>query len=235
VDHRGRQLIVVLIPLLGYPEQVDRVLGSLRASEGKIPLRPYCLISPNDFDNMAAVSEALCDHTVVTWEPDRGDYAKKMNLGVELTTEPWVFLGSRDLRFHPNWAHHALLVAEKSGKRVIGTNDMANPLVKRGRHSTHTLVARSYIEELGTIDEPGKVVHEGYSHNWVDNELVETAQARGEFAAARLSVVEHLHPIFSRSTPNDATYDFGQRHYREDMRLFKSRRKLWARGAMRPV
>ena len=30
---------------------------------------------------------------------------------------------------------------------MIGTNDKHNPSVRRGIHSTHTLFARSYIEE----------------------------------------------------------------------------------------
>ncbi len=226
--------IVVLIPVLGRPDQVGAVASSLLGSERGIPCRPYFLISPHDLENVAAVSEIGADHTVVTWGSGPGDYAKKMNLGVRLTTEPWIFLGARDLRFHENWAQLALRAAERSGKRVIGTNDMANPLVKRGKHSTHTLVARSYIEELGTIDERGKIVHEGYSHNWTDNELIETAMFRGEFVPAPTSRVEHLHPIF-RKGENDAIYDLGQADYKADRELFVERRPLWGSGRMRSV
>jgi hypothetical protein len=44
-----------------------------------------------------------------------------------------------------------------------------------GRHSTHSLVTRDYVERFGTIDEAGVVLHEGYPHEFVDDEFVQTA------------------------------------------------------------
>jgi len=102
----------------------------------------------------------------------------------------------------------------------------------RGRHATHPLVRRSYVEEHGTIDEPGKVLHEGYDHQWVDNELVETAKARGAWAFAKNSHVEHLHPFWpdgkgGKKGEMDATYEKALSSPRKDMALFRSRRRLW--------
>jgi hypothetical protein len=48
--------------------------------------------------------------------------------------------------------------------------------VIRGEHSTHPIIVRSYIEGQGAIDEPGKALHEGYWHNFVDDELIGTAR-----------------------------------------------------------
>ena len=37
-----------------------------------------------------------------------GDYALKINYGVQSTTSRWVFLGADDLNFRPGWYHYAV-------------------------------------------------------------------------------------------------------------------------------
>jgi hypothetical protein len=72
------------------------------------------------------------------------------------------------------------------------------------------------------------VVHEGYSHQWVDTELVETAMARGQWAFAKDSHVEHLHPFWHKGEM-DATYEKALSTTRFDHRLYGQRRALWHR------
>lgn len=163
---------------------------------------------------------------IVPFPLDPGDFARKTNYGISISDEEWVFAGADDLRFHPGWDAFALGLASATRKRFIGTNDLHNPQVIRGRHSTHSLVKRSYIEEFGTIDENGKLYHEGYAHAWCDNEAVETAVAREEYVWARRAHVEHLHPNF-KGAPNDATYDRGMDTFSVDRELLVARRKLW--------
>jgi len=109
---------------------------------------------------------------------------------------------------------------------VVGTNDMGSKKVMEGRHSTHTMVSRSYVENFGLIDEPGKVLYEGYWHEFVDDELVETAKSRSSFYMALDSRVEHVHPMWGKADWDEGYLD-GDRRYTLGKRVFRKRRKLW--------
>jgi len=114
---------------------------------------------------------------------------------------------------------------------VVGTNDLHSPAVQTGKHATHILFARSYIEECGgTFDGTGAVFCEQYDHQFVDNEFIATAKARGEWSFARDSVVEHLHPVWGKASW-DATYEKAFRATAADTRLFTARsHKLQSRA-----
>ncbi|MBK6887023.1 MAG: hypothetical protein IPH03_11765 [Tetrasphaera sp.] len=86
----------------------------------------------------------------------------------------------------------------KAGYKVVGTNDLGNRSTATGRLSTHTLVERTYVDRHGTIDEPGVLCHEGYWHEYVDNELIGTAKHRGVYGHARQAHVEHLHWLWGK-------------------------------------
>jgi hypothetical protein len=227
--------VVVLIPVLARPARVEPLLESLRASERETLLRPLFLVSPDDRAEIDALERARADHALVGWPPGRGDWARKINHGYRLTSEPWLLLGADDLAFAPGWAEEALRLARRRGVRVIGTADGGrNPAVRSGTFSPHPLVARSYVEELGgTLDESGEVLCELYDHNWPDRELADVARLRSEWAFAPLSIVAHLHPNWPGGLERDATYERGERRFQEDAALFRSRRALWdvrARG-----
>ena len=161
----------------------------------------------------------------------RGDYAKKINRAVEVTSAPFLFLGADDLRFHPGWLPAALVHFDDPAVGVVGTQDLAPTERSRsGQHSTHSLVRRSYVERFGTIDEPGKVLHEGYWHEFVDDELVGTAKARGAWRFAHRSVVEHLHPSWGKAE-FDRLYREQDRRMAVSRRLYQQRRRLWENPA----
>lgn len=220
-------MITLLIPVLGRPERAAPLVVSIQAATREEHEIVF-VASPHDAKQIAACRETGQRTLVTPFPRENGDYARKVNYGIAETTGEWVFQGADDLRFHEGWDTAALA----TGAPLTGTNDLGNPLVKRGGHATHSLAQRAYIEEQGTIDEPGKLLHEGYTHCWVDNELVETALARGAFRSARRSYVEHLHPIWHKGT-DDATYRRGQEHYQRDFALFTRRRPLW-RASVRP-
>lgn len=222
--------IAILVPVLGRPGNVRPLLESI-AEGTETPHRVLFLAQAGDKSEIRALKAVGADYVVRDF-PMHGNFAHKINYGVTMTDEPWVFAGADDLRFHMNWDVIALSVASASRKSFIGTNDMGNRLVMRGLHSTHSLVARSYIEEYGTIDEPGKLYCELYDHNWTDNEAVETAKARHQWIFARRSLVEHLHPIWEKG-PTDATYERGMAEFVQDRTLLARRRRLWSRNAMR--
>lgn len=213
-------MIDLLIPVLGRPQRAGPLVESIRAAT-TVEHRIVFLCSPGDDEEIGAAAATGAGVIVVGWQPGPGDYARKINLGIEETDGEWIFQGADDLRFHPGWDTAALRV----GAPLTGTNDLGNPLVRRGGHATHSLVQRQYVEEQGTIDGDG-MLHPGYHHCWVDNELIETARVRGAFRPAHRSHVEHLHPIWHKGT-DDATYQRGQEGYRADHALFLSRRPLW--------
>lgn len=222
--------LCILVPVLGRAERALPLSVSIREATS-VPHRVLYLCSPNDPASDAYLE--ISPVRTVSWEPGPADYSKKMNLGYRESTEDFLFLGATDLTFEPGWDTTAIEVAEKTGAGVIGTDDRANPMVMRGKHSTHSLVRRSYIEEYGTIDQPGKMLHEGYAHQFVDPELIETAMHRGKWAFAHGSIVRHHHPIFDKTVSMDETYKRGLSTSKEDQALFLQRRHLWCGGRMR--
>lgn len=232
--------IAILVPVLDRPHRVRPLVESCAAASTLVR-RIVFLVSIEDHAQVSAVRHAtlampdFVEALLCTFPLGPGDYARKINHGITGTDEEWVLQAADDLRFHPGWDEAAMAKAAPH-IGVIGTNDLGNPLTRAGRHATHSLIRRTYVEQHGTIDEPGKALHEGYSHCWVDNELVETAIARRAWASARRSHVEHLHHIWpngsgGRKGEDDATYRRGQRDYNADASLFKRRRPLWRRGA----
>lgn len=219
--------IAVLVPVLGRPERVEPLIESLYGSEQRYKFRLVFIASPEDEAEIDVLETSGEDFIVMGSYRGPGDYAKKMNAGVELTDETWIFLGADDLCFCKGWADKAVSAYKQTGKRVIGTNDLGNPHVKTGTHSTHTLVHRSYVE-LGTVDDPTRLLHEGYSHNWVDSEFIATAKRRQEFYSATDSWVEHLHPHW-RKGRMDSTYELGLKSFESDRALYRRRSKLWGR------
>lgn len=217
--------VLVVCPVLGRPHRIVPFLQSLEASQREVLLGVMFVVSHSDRAERRMLERVQAPHCVVPWEPDRGDFARKTNWGMQSSEYEWLFSAGDDLAFGHGWADEALAVAEKTGKRFIATNDLHNPLVKRGQHATHPLVHRSYVE-LGTIDEPGKLYHEGYDHQCVDVEATETAMMRREFAFAARSRVEHLHFLW-RKSERDPTYDKAMRHGHDDKRLLQQRRHLW--------
>lgn len=223
-------MIAVLIPVLDRPERAYKVVKSIRTSSQERH-RVLFLCSPGDSTEIFACKHTDADVHVVDWAPGRGDFARKINLGYELTEEEFVFCGADDLTFGPGWDREALAVASETGAGVIGTWDGANPKTMAGEHATHPLVRRSYIEEYGgTFDGTGSIYCELYDHQCVDNELVEVAQARGQWAFARKSKILHHHPIFDRTVPMDATYKKALAGGRDDIALLMQRRRAWKRA-----
>lgn len=215
-------MVIIIVPVLGRPHRVAPLMASVEEATPE-PHRTLFVASANDAPEIAALDAAGADY--ITVPPARGSWACKINDGYRASTEPFLFTGADDLQFHPGWFSAA--VAHMSDRvHVVGTTDLCNPRTMNGDHSTHTLVARSYVEAHGTIDKPGQVLHEGYHHDYADDELIATARARGAYAHALDSTVEHLHP-WADKAPDDATYRLGRRWRQHGRRLFRQRERLW--------
>jgi len=217
-------VIAVLIPVLNRPQNAQRVVSSIRQNSTMVEKIVF-LCSKGDLLEVDACWLTGADVTTVPWEAGPGDWARKINWGFKRTKEPYVLLGADDLSFHPGWDVAALRIAKQSHCGLIGTNDLGNGLVMRGGHSTHPLISREYGEQ-GTIDEPDKILHEGYAHQWVDNELIDTARVRGQWAFAKDSIVEHLHPFWHKGEMDD-TYRKALSTPAQDHALYLRRKRLW--------
>jgi hypothetical protein len=109
--------------------------------------------------------------------------------------EPWLYVGSTDVRFHAGWLDHALHVAESFDAKVIGLNSL-------DVEPAGLLVNRQYLDEEcgGQIADPG--------------EMVSAARGRGVYQAALGSVVERLEasPTRSWTVPRYAIIPTHNRH-----------------------
>lgn len=132
----------------------------------------------------------------------------------------YLFLGADDVVFHQGWlsAAHAVM---NDADQVVSVNDT---LTDEG---TLALVSRRYVELYsGVCDEPNTVIHPGYRHCYSERELYDTARARGRFAYAAESVVEHNHWLAGKSEL-DSIYQDGENAKRNDQLIFETRRQAW--------
>jgi glycosyltransferase involved in cell wall biosynthesis len=220
--------VVVLVPVLRRPHRVQPLVQSIRAATERCDI--LFIATDGDHEEIEAVQVAAKVCPFVSFEvidPNPvGDYAYKINRAYQITENPYLFFGADDLHFHPGWLPAALGAMAEPGVGVVGTQDLANRRVLKGLHATHSLVSREYIDECGTIDEHGKALHEGYAHEFVDDEFVQTAIFRGAFVFAEDSIVEHLHPCV-RKAPLDDLYRAEPHRMQQGRVLFNRRRPLW--------
>lgn len=214
--------LAIVVPMLGRPHRVAPLIESIEATTPHARVVFVC--SPDDRHVHDAIHSTGRERLTVPG-PRPGDYARKINAGIEHTDEPLIFMAADDLLFHPGWFQAATAMLT-DGIGVVGTNDLGNPRVIRGEHSTHSLITRDYVERFGTIDEPGKAMHEGYHHEFCDDELVETAKHRNAWAFAADSIVEHLHPHWGKA-PTDSIYDAQRARMRASRQHYRRRQRLW--------
>lgn len=213
----------ILVPVLRRPQNVRPLLASIATATPE-PHRVIFICNSEDTAELAAIGEVNAEKLVVgRWKP--GDYARKINAAYRATTDPLLFLAADDLKFHPGWLSTAISYLN-SQIHVVGTNDLGNPRVMAGRHSTHSLVTREYVDNHGLIDKRGQVLCELYPHTFTDDEFVQTAQARQMFAHAPDSIVEHLHPNWKKG-PWDEVYSMADQSLAPGRRIFRNRRHLW--------
>lgn len=224
--------VAVVVPVLGRPQAAQPLADSLHKAT-TVSHRLVFVCSPDDTAQIHACKSTGADVLVADWQPGRGDFACKINHAYRQTREPYLFQAADDVRFHGQWDVEALAaITDSDGYGVCGTDDGANPTVRRGQHSTHSLIARWYVDECGaSFDGPGSVFSEAYNHQCVDVELVELARSRGCFTFAAGALVEHRHPIW-RTAPDDATYRKGAASAAQDRRLYAQRRRQWERAAV---
>lgn len=213
--------LTILVPMLGRPHRVAPLLASI--AEATPDAQVLFLTTPTDLAVRREIDRHHAEQLTVPYR-NIGDYARKINTGYRNTDRPHIFTAADDLRFHPGWYEAAVAeIGPDTG--VVGTNDLGSARVIAGEHATHSLVLRWYAD-LGTVDQPEAIYHEGYVHEYVDDELVGTAKMRGAWAFAADAHVEHLHPDWGKA-PVDPMYLKQRNRMRASRALYNRRRKLW--------
>jgi hypothetical protein len=182
--------LAIVVPLWRRTENLDRLLESVWATVPDAEV--VCVVSPDDAPVLAWCNEPHDSirgwvHPILAQWPggSPGDYSRKINTGYRASfLRPFIFTGADDIEFQPGWYEAAR--AEVDPRRwddgpsigVVGTVDDCNPRTFDGSHSTHSLVARWYADLGGCVDQAGVIYHEGYAHEYCDDELVQTAKYR---------------------------------------------------------
>jgi hypothetical protein len=209
--------IAVIVPAMRRPQNVAPLMRSLEASTDRATA--YFVCDHGDTDQIKAVLDTDAQF-VINWSSST-TFATKCNLGYRETEEPWLLFVGDDVHFHPGWVEAALAAGEYGA--FVSTNDMGNPRVMAGRHATHPMVARWWLDQHGaTWDGPGAVCHQGYRHWYVDNEWTAVALNAGQFVYAEDAKIEHMHPVWDKGD-SDEIYTLGQASAHADSRLFRER------------
>lgn len=229
--------LCVIVPVLNRPHRIVPVVSSIIAS---VPGAQVIIVPSAEIEETDAMHDAFIDAMDISdlvevrpyrdVHPQCGNYAKKVNWAMrEWSDATWIFTGADDLYFHDGWWEATERLRYVPSFGVVGTNDLGHPRVyAMGETSTHSLVRFSYAWNQGLIDDPtsGKILHEGYVHEFVDDEMVGTAKYRGAWSFCFEAHVEHMHPIWNKA-PWDATYDDQGRRMNESRALYAQRCSLW--------
>ena len=206
----------IIVPVLRRPWQARPFMDSMREPQARV----IVVAEPDDLETIA---EWVFAGAFVHVEASAHTFAEKVNVGYRIGGSPWLLLVGDDARFTEGWLDAALDVASATRAAVIGSNDEANQRVVRGHHTCHPFIRRSYVDGLGASwDGPGIVAHEGYRHNFVDDEIVTVAKQRGLWAHAPKCVIKHLHHIYGTAS-KDSIYALGQSTTEQDRALFNRR------------
>ena len=222
--------IAVIVPVIERPWAAEPFMESWRATtKGHSRVHPV-LNQYGDWDTYEAWVKALSKAKALEYPPivhSKTTYAHKVNHAYWATHEPYLLLVGDDVQFHPGWESAALRVAQDYP--VVSTNDGH----RDDLHllAIHPMFSRKYLDEQGaTVDGPGTLAHEGYHHNYVDQEWSYVARKRGVLGYAPDCLIEHLHPLWGKGE-EDHIYELGAAKADEDKALCVERIESWeARG-----
>lgn len=220
------QAIAVLIPTLGRPNRVQKLLHNLNATTA-CDFTVYFIVEQDDLRTIEAVRRTAAE---LILNDDQPNYASCINTAYRKTDEPYLFLGADDIVFVDRWLEEAVAAMADPRVGVVGTVDPRTP---QPDHSAHSLVRRRYIEEQsGCMDLRDTVLYP-YRHGFTDHELVGVAKSRNAYVYCEGARIEHHHPGWDSlgrvrgGSTLDATYLKGNRYHRLDTLTFIERFRKW--------
>lgn len=213
----------IYIPSYGRADKLAALAENIKtATEGDFQL--YWGLEKRDKESIKAAEKTGYP---IIFNTGESKYSDALQAIYENTDEEIFFWGNDDFYFLPSWNEGPLRVMEINPKiGVLGVHD-GNP---KTRYNTISFVRRSYIkEQSGVIGIPNRVLYP-YLHNYVDDELTGTAQARGVWDKYEGPCIEHRHHSFTwlkDTLPMDGTYRKNDSGFARDTETFYARRHLW--------
>jgi glycosyltransferase involved in cell wall biosynthesis len=213
-------MISILLPTYGRSERLQQVFENIKSTTST-EHEVIWVLEDDDKESQRICAELHPSLAVINQR--KRFYGGAINYGYQFAKGEFLFTGADDLRFYPGWDEQVLSVMY-GHVRVGGTNDLLHPWVPEGRHATHYLVDRRYIEEVGCVPDepPGTFMPEVYDGLFTDAEVIMIAKARGVFAPCLSSVVEHLNFAGGRSE-FDSTYRKAHDYVSSDLQLHRDR------------
>lgn len=216
--------VVVIVPTLGRMERLGRVAENVTTTT-QAPSLTLFVVEPHEYEvtlrrwpNLAVMSNRLPGHP--------GAFNAALEELVRRPGWKWWFHGADDLSFHAGWYQAAKRCARRTPiAQVIGTDDLLNVSVARGKRATHFLVEREYTQAQPAVPgvNPPHAYFMGYHHNFVETEFIDIARDRAVFVSCPAAIVEHLHPDAGKA-PSDATYAKALSRWNDDKELYHRRR-----------
>lgn len=214
--------VAILIPTY---KRAHKILFNYKNAKESSPLvtNVYFIVEKDDQESIDVLKTSKLPYFL---NERTKNPAGALNTAFYKTTEQYFYTGSDDFDYKPGWLEKCLELMVGPVK-VVGTNDLHNRDVQRGRYATGFLVDRDYIKERsGTFDGESLILSEAYLHNFPDREFAEIAQLRGVYAHCLEAIVEHLHWSFGLS-PKDETYTMHDGTRNRDHHLYNSRKPIW--------
>lgn len=213
----------IYIPTYGRPDKLQQVADNLKeATKGDFNL--YWCVEKHDPKSIKAAKATGAKVIVNTGKPCYADALQEI---YEQTDEEIFFWGNDDFLFLKDWDVEPMrMIKENKGIGVLGVHD-GNP---NTRYSTISFIRRKYIEEQsGVVDMPNRVLYP-YHHNYVDDELTNTAKKRDVWAYCSAPCIHHQHHSFKwlGEFPHDDTYAKNDKNFAEDTNTYYSRVHLWS-------
>ncbi len=211
--------IAILIPTFQRPHKLRSLIDNIHTTT-KTPHSIYFILESEDKISIETV-KALNERYIINVAPHT--YVQAINYGYRQTIEPYILCGADDIEFTPNWSE---LMLEKFKDPKIGfvgaKDDWA--ITKSGKHASHFMVSRKYIQEQSGVQDEANVIYSSqYFHYNCDIETEQVAMKRDTFIMSD-AFIPHHHPFVDKRISSDATYDRARAGWRHDKDAYCSRR-----------
>lgn len=211
----------IYMPTYGRANKLKAVIDNIKQAT-KHPYKLYFGVEPEDRETILVLKDLKQN---IIYNHDESTYSNALQAIYEATDEPIFLWANDDFHFLQDWDEEPLKMFDNPDISVLGLHD-GNPNTK---YFSISLVRRKYIkEQSGVVDMPNRVLYP-YEHNFVDDELTETAQSRGVWDKYPGPCIEHRHPSFTwlGEFPDDDTYRKNGKTITVDLETFNNRRRLW--------
>lgn len=218
------KVIDIVIPTFGRAGKLDDVAANIMATTPADSFEIVFVVDISDEDSVLIASSVHAPSRSVIIS-ERG-YPVASNRGYENSTADLVAIVNDDCLFHDNW-FDALMEKIDPAYGVYGTNDLS-PLSVTRNNTTQPVVAHWYIDQFGGAwDEPGKLYHERYWHNFCETELWYLACQRERAIFVDNCVIEHIHPDWGKAELDETYRKHAKQNWNYDEELFRQRKALW--------